>query len=745
MKILFIAPSTLPGASGVGDYTTALAREVVRQGGEAALVSLQEPEIPGIQNSIQSVEQGLPVLRVRASALWEDKAVALKKFAEEFRPDWASLQFVCYGFDKRGLVPSLGKKLAAVLPDVRWHILFHEIWIGRMVSAPLKQQLLGTAQKYAIRLMLNDLDPALCHTTNPTYSAILKEVGLEASVLPLFGNIPTVEKPSDDVFAQAMIDEGLEPLITSERYLFFALYGTLHPVWPPEPLLSHILKASTRLKKTPVFVSIGSIGAGKALWEEMRNQYEPRIRFIQLGHQPAETIAHHFNALDFGIAASTYQLIGKSSSAAAMLEHGVPLIANRQEFYDLPTDHEKPTDPLVIPMTPDLEDKIVAGLPRRPPHLRLSEITAEFLKGVETASQGKNLARPLKILIISPCFGTYGGIEAFVIAVARHVREQPGFQVRICWKQTKGFSLAHFMRRRCEESGIDYTFVPRGSLKLFWEILRSDVIHLQNASPDVIFYARLAGKPIALTIHNYARIFSPRSWLWRIMSRFADRRWYNSNFVWRTWEWLWKLKTSRRVPTISGLEASPTPFENRRGFCFISRWIPNKGIDILVKAYAAARLDTKRHPLILMGDGPLRRDIEQLIARDRIKGIKLLGFVPEAEKAKIIGSSRWLVAPSNTHEDLGLTPIEARSMAVPCVVTRDGGLPESAGEGAVLCKPGSVDDLARALREAAEMPAGEYERRARLAHESLKSFLLPMSFYTDSYRELARRAHKALA
>lgn len=347
---------------------------------------------------------------------------------------------------------------------------------------------------------------------------------------------------------------------------------------------------------------------------------------------------------------------------------------------------------------------------------------------------------PIRVLIVSPCFGTYGGIEAFVLAVAGFVHRQPGFSVRICWKQTKQFGLTPFMKRRCDESGVDYVFVARGSRNLYREIGSADIVHLQNASPDVILMARLLGKPLVLTIHNYARSFSPRAWIWRAVSLLADRRWYNSDFVWRTWERWKRLSTSRRVPTISGMEASPAPLRGRKGFCFISRWIPNKGLDILVQAYATAKLDPEKWPLRLLGDGPLRRSIEQLIAHQHIRGIELLGYVTEEQKIDIMAHSKWLIAPSNTKEDLGLTPIEARTMAVPAIVTRDGGLPESAGEAAILCDPGDIDALARALREAAEMPEGEYERRSKLAHDSLKDFLLPNSFYTDSYAGLVRRA-----
>lgn len=382
MRILFIAPSTIPGASGVGDYTTSLAQECARQGVPAALVSFEENQISPAEKFTRTEEHGVPFLRISAALSWSEKARLLKDFGDEFKPDWISLQFVCFGFHRRGLVFGLGSRLRRIFPRVKWHVMFHEIWVGRMQGAPWKTRILGWLQMFSIRSTMRFLEPTLCHTTNPTYRCVLPEAGVEPLELPLFGNIPLPEPLMPHLLLDQLAAAGVEAPVTRERYCIFGIYGTLHPVWPPEPFLAHVLKACQQMKKTPVFVSIGSIGVGEELWKTMAQTYEPSIRFVRLGHQQPEMIAHFFAGLDFGVAASNYQLIGKSSSAAAMLEHGVPLVANRQEFYGLPSDNEQPDDPLVILMKDDLPGKIIAKFPRRPPRLRLEEITEQFLEDI---------------------------------------------------------------------------------------------------------------------------------------------------------------------------------------------------------------------------------------------------------------------------------------------------------------------------------------------------------------------------
>lgn len=346
---------------------------------------------------------------------------------------------------------------------------------------------------------------------------------------------------------------------------------------------------------------------------------------------------------------------------------------------------------------------------------------------------------PLKVAIISPSFGAYGGIEAFVLALARFLKADSTISVRVVWKKVAGFAPTDSLENRCRESGVDYTYVERGSGDLWKQIQWADVIHCQNAPPDVILFARLLRKPLALTIHNYLRLATWHSVAWKYLSRLAQERWYNSNFVWKTWEPNGELPGSRRTPTVSELPSGSIPAEQRRGFTFISRWIANKGLEVLVQAYAESGLAPDEWPLHLVGDGPLRKSILEMIHEKRIRGIEVHGFVSEAEKAEILGHTKWLVVPPHTHEDMGLTPLEARSVGVPVIATRDGGLPEAAGPAALLCEPGSVPDLKRCLLQAAAMSEAEYAERGQRGYDSLKDYLTPLPFYPEAYRRLTRR------
>jgi len=133
-------------------------------------------------------------------------------------------------------------------------------------------------------------------------------------------------------------------------------------------------------------------------------------------------------------------------------------------------------------------------------------------------------------------------------------------------------------------------------------------------------------------------------------------------------------------------------------------------VDTLLDAYAMAKIEHEKWPLTLMGDGPLRPLIEYAIDRRQVSNARVLGFVDEETKRQEIQNARWMVVPPNTREDFGLTAVEARHLGVPCIITRDGGLPEAGGRQALICEPDDPAALARLLEQAAAMEETEYGR-----------------------------------
>lgn len=344
----------------------------------------------------------------------------------------------------------------------------------------------------------------------------------------------------------------------------------------------------------------------------------------------------------------------------------------------------------------------------------------------------------IKVCVVMPCTGQYGGLEAYTLALSEFLHTEPGFEVRVIFKEMSSFLLGDDLRQMLAETPVDVRFVKRASSALWKEISWADVVHGQNASPDMALFSRLLHKPVVLTVHfNFLMKASARKLLWKLTVGTSARRIYISEFVRRTWEGTVHKPGSMVIHSVSKLpQADLIPSIRRKGFAFVGRWIANKGVDILVKAYRDASFDKDRWPLRLMGTGPLRGMIDEEINRDQIKGIEILGFVSPARKIEVMRYAKWVVAPSNTLEDLGVVPWEARNVGVPCIVSRDGGLPESGGREALQCEPGSVDDLRLKLEKAAMMDEMEYAHRSERTRAELTQQLTPWSYYAGLYREL---------
>jgi glycosyltransferase involved in cell wall biosynthesis len=343
----------------------------------------------------------------------------------------------------------------------------------------------------------------------------------------------------------------------------------------------------------------------------------------------------------------------------------------------------------------------------------------------------------MRILLAAPTFGVYGGIEVFVMTLAHWLRENSPHAVRVCFKVVAGSGVRPELAAATARLPLECAFVRRGSRELWSNIRWAQLVHSNTCSPDIALAAKLAGRPLVLTIHNWFRgRRGLQNRLWLACNRLADSRTYNSRFVLETWEPDGPRPGSELIPTVSRFPHQAVPPEARRGFFFVARLVQNKGVEQLLRAYTRARLDRERWPLTLAGEGPLGQWARDYVARAGVTGVEITGFLSEEDKAARMASASWLVAP-HSREDMGLTPIEARHVGVPAIVSRDGGLPEAAGPAGLLCAPGDETELATLLERAAAMPMAEYRQRSYLAKESLLSYLRPMSDYLTIYQRLA--------
>ncbi len=373
MKIVLVASSLEPGKDGVGDYTRSLAVECARLGHEVALLALHDRHLPA-----PFVELEPPTLRLPATMPWAERTCRAEKFLANFDPQWVSLQFVPYGFQDKGFVWNLPKFLEPLTFRRKTQITFHELWIGAYRSAGFKERAIGLLQRAGILRLVRRLAPVAFATSNDAYIALLARGGIRAQLLPMFGSIPLAENPKSDWLFAELRAAGV-CFQRREELWIFSMFGALHAMWSPEPLFTYLGEAGARDGRKIVIMSMGRLGAGEALWQKFHDTYAGRLHLVRLGERSLHEVSAVLQEADFGIATSPWELIGKSSSVATMLEHGLPVIVNRDEVRFGIESGADTQDPLLVKMDDQLPARL-AGLHKGASRARLPTTAEKFLQ-----------------------------------------------------------------------------------------------------------------------------------------------------------------------------------------------------------------------------------------------------------------------------------------------------------------------------------------------------------------------------
>ncbi len=150
-------------------------------------------------------------------------------------------------------------------------------------------------------------------------------------------------------------------------------------------------------------------------------------------------------------------------------------------------------------------------------------------------------------------------------------------------------------------------------------------------------------------------------------------------------------------------------------FGCVARLSEEKAHKDLLAAYAVVRRSYPDTRLVLVGDGPLREDLE-----GRARALGILPFVHFAGQRSNV--REWLnvfdvFALASTRESLPRAAREAKACGLPIIATRVGATREAVrdGENGILVPPSNVDALARAMLHLLLEP----ETRLRMGERSL--------------------------
>jgi len=377
----------------------------------------------------------------------------------------------------------------------------------------------------------------------------------------------------------------------------------------------------------------------------------------------------------------------------------------------------------------------------------------------------------MKIIVVHNAYQQRGGEDAVV-----------GAEIELL--QSHGHAVATYFRHNDDIARMSNLEVAR---KTHWssrttseiaalvDVFRPDVIHVHNTfpliSPSLYWAAAKRSVPVIQTLHNF-RLACPQAMFlrdgkvcedcmgkipWRSVLHGCYRGSRVQSAVLTSMITLhraigtWSNKVTRyialndfcrnkfiegglppeRVVIKPNFVDFPAPIVcKRNGFLFVGRLSSEKGVHVLVQAFA----ELKGAALRVAGTGPEAHLLHDVV------GLTVLGPLSKTDVKAEMNGSTALVVPSIWYETFGLVMVEAFACGTPVMASRIGVLPNLVTEGVtgLLFEPGNAQDLAQKMRWAQQHPdeMAAMGRNARTQYEAEftaeRNYQQLMAIYQDA-------------
>ena len=313
----------------------------------------------------------------------------------------------------------------------------------------------------------------------------------------------------------------------------------------------------------------------------------------------------------------------------------------------------------------------------------------------------------MKILLLSQFFSSTKGGGEYVMSFIANLLAKEGHKVWIITNPMKNENYSNhenikiiFVPPLLEyKGGIPVGFYDNvrytlGSITKGISIIKRekiDVIHSNNFAPALAgsMLSGMTGKPHITTIHDIFSLCGKNYWkLWGKQSNISRLGVMLAPFFEKI---IIKLKHDA-IHTVSeasqddlikfGAKKPIYVIHNSIGtqqvlgtkinsfqFVYVGRLVFYKNLEVILKAINIVRKQEAQIRLVIVGGGPHRKNLEDLIKDLKLEShVELKGHVDENEKVKLIASSNALVLPSLC-EGFGLVILEAFAQNKPVLVS----------------------------------------------------------------------------
>ena len=381
----------------------------------------------------------------------------------------------------------------------------------------------------------------------------------------------------------------------------------------------------------------------------------------------------------------------------------------------------------------------------------------------------------MNILLVVPWDQKFGGVASVVGNLARDLSRRghrvsflyPGDGNRIRQRTTAWGFPGHDINLRSPFNAARplrgilgfLTYVVPTSYQV-WRLMRSQHIQVVNVHyPIEAFWLFgvlrwLRSIKLVVSVHGAdmfpdGRPSGQYDWLFRTLLASADAVVAPSHAFLKDVVGLFPRMAPKALFIHNGIDAqelaradSTPPAVRGRYLLCIAAHNSKKALDVLLRAFASISEAVRSLRLVLVGDGPLRREHEQLArALSLEERVDFLGRRGRSEVVGLLRDCELFVLPSRS-EPFGIVVAEALACRKAVVATDVGGVPEiiEDGRSGVLVKPDDPDGLARAVLDLLEDDRRR-ESLGRAGHErvtTLFSYEAMGARYEDLYSRVVR-------
>ncbi len=291
-------------------------------------------------------------------------------------------------------------------------------------------------------------------------------------------------------------------------------------------------------------------------------------------------------------------------------------------------------------------------------------------------------------------------LAVFAVAIRLGRRSERGVIRHLIY-----FAEACLLRHRLADSGVHHLHVHFGT----------------NAASVALLCRRLGGPGYSITIHGPEEFDAPRQLALDDKIHHADFVVAISQFT-RSQLYRWAASEDwRRIQVIHcGLDevflsTALTRIPEQARLLNIGRLSEQKGHLLLIEAAVGLRDRDVNFELVIVGDGPLRGNLERLIDQHGLRGhVRITGFLDNQGVRRELEAARALVM-SSFAEGLPVVIMEALAMGRPVISTSIAGIPElvEPGQNGWLVPAGAVEPLVAAMAAALTTATNKLEAMGR--------------------------------